>query len=308
MPAPRRNLQTVTPDAGDTQGAACTVVDPLSLSTTLTCNAAGRYALILSATDGVSPVVASSTTVNIIDDNLAISTLQDITADATSPRGASTTYPLPEVADQADTAVPVATCSPGSESTFSVGTTTVHCSATDTDDSNSAAWTTFTVAVEGPSYQLAALYQEVQGVGPGKSLTTKVTTVEGDLASGRVNAACSVLGAFVHEVMAQSGKHIASSTAEHFVADAEKIGAVMACWLAPQRPAGRPARPCEPVAKQRVRQFDASLSSTQGWRDDQRARLERAQLVLLRAEGNRYLVALRALEAWLEAAQRLLGE
>ena len=54
--------------------------------------------------------------------------------------------------------------------------------------------------------------------------------------------------------------------------------------------------------------FDATLNSTQAWRDDQRARLERAQLVPLRAEANRYLAALRDLEASLEAAQRLLNE
>ena len=54
--------------------------------------------------------------------------------------------------------------------------------------------------------------------------------------------------------------------------------------------------------------FDATLSSTQAWRDGQRTRLERAQLVPLRAEGNRYLAALRVLDASLEAAQRLLNE
>jgi hypothetical protein len=54
-------------------------------------------------------------------------------------------------------------------------------------------------------------------------------------------------------------------------------------------------------------ELDAALRSTEGWRDDQRVRLERAQLVPLRAEANRFAAALSQLDASLDASQRLLG-
>jgi hypothetical protein len=52
--------------------------------------------------------------------------------------------------------------------------------------------------------------------------------------------------------------------------------------------------------------LDAALRSTEGWRDDQRGRLERAQLIPLRAEANRFAAALSELDASLDAALRLL--
>jgi len=52
--------------------------------------------------------------------------------------------------------------------------------------------------------------------------------------------------------------------------------------------------------------LDATLRSAEGWRDDQRVRLERAQLAPLRAAANTYKHALEELDATLDAARCLL--
>jgi YVTN family beta-propeller protein len=76
---------------------------------------------------------------------------------------------------------------------------------------------------------LAALYQSVQGVGPGSSLADKVASAQSYLASGDVPDACSTLSGFVSEVRAQSGKQIPSSTASALIADAQHVQAVIPC-------------------------------------------------------------------------------
>lgn len=54
--------------------------------------------------------------------------------------------------------------------------------------------------------------------------------------------------------------------------------------------------------------LDTVLRASYGWRDDQRTRLERAQLTPLRAEANRFANALGNLDASLDAVQRLLRQ
>lgn len=55
-----------------------------------------------------------------------------------------------------------------------------------------------------------------------------------------------------------------------------------------------------------VADFDTALRASETWRDDQRLRLERAQLAPLRAAANQYRAALRDLDASLDEARRLL--
>lgn len=77
--------------------------------------------------------------------------------------------------------------------------------------------------------QLADLYQAVQGVGPGASLADKIAQAQSDLASGDISDTCGTLGAFIHEVEAQSGTHIAADTASQLAAEARDIQAVLVC-------------------------------------------------------------------------------
>jgi hypothetical protein len=77
--------------------------------------------------------------------------------------------------------------------------------------------------------ELTNLLGAVTGVGPGTSLADKVTAVQGYLASNDTADACGTLGAFTHEVYAQSGRHIDPTLAESLVNQAGNIQAVLGC-------------------------------------------------------------------------------
>ena len=109
-------------------------------TTTVTCNAtdtAGNPAIpttfdviVSEVPDTESPVIAAHS---------------DVNAAATSQSGATVSYTSPATSDNID-APGVATCSPLSDTTFAIGTTTVTCNATDTAG-NPAIPTTFDVIV-----------------------------------------------------------------------------------------------------------------------------------------------------------------
>lgn len=77
--------------------------------------------------------------------------------------------------------------------------------------------------------QLSNLLANVQGVGPGTSLADKVTKIQSFLASGDVADACGTLGAFIHEVNAQTGKTISPAKAADLLANAQKIQVILGC-------------------------------------------------------------------------------
>jgi hypothetical protein len=112
---------------------------------------------------------------------------------------------------------------------FAIDTTTVHCSASDPDDTNSPVTVSFTVTVKGAAAQLADLYQAVKVVRQGTSLSRNVAQARSYLASGDVVRTCSALGAFLHKVAAQSGRSIPAATASTLIADAQRIQAVLTC-------------------------------------------------------------------------------
>jgi hypothetical protein len=81
------------------------------------------------------------------DTDLALTNVPaPITANATSSSGAVVTYTLPTVKDE-DSPVPTVSCTPASGSTFAIGPTTVTCTVSDSDDSNSPVSAGFTVTV-----------------------------------------------------------------------------------------------------------------------------------------------------------------
>jgi hypothetical protein len=77
--------------------------------------------------------------------------------------------------------------------------------------------------------QLLALYNAVQGVGPGHSLAAKIGQAIARYEAGSTSGTCSILSAFVHEVNAQTGKKIPAATANQFLADAVQIEAELGC-------------------------------------------------------------------------------
>ncbi|MHB1988308.1 MAG: choice-of-anchor Q domain-containing protein [Acidimicrobiales bacterium] len=173
------------------------------------------------------PAATVTFTVTVIDADLAITTPANITTPATGANGATVDYTVPTATDEG--ATPTVTCTSPSGSVFPVGTTTVTCKASSSDDTNSPVSTTFTVTVEGAAAQLSDLATAVQGVGPGKSLAEKVDVAQSSLVAGNIAKTCSTLGAFINEVRAQAGKKIGSSQARQLIADAQRIQAVLSC-------------------------------------------------------------------------------
>jgi hypothetical protein len=83
-----------------------------------------------------------------VDNDLGLTNMpSNITTNATSPQGAVVTYTPPSVVDE-DNPLPTATCLPASGSTFAIGQTTVTCSVSDSDDSNSPVSQSFSVTVQ----------------------------------------------------------------------------------------------------------------------------------------------------------------
>src|SRR5205807_9260408 len=131
----------------------------------------------------------------------------NITVNATGPAGAVVTYTAS--ATDAVTASPTITCVPASGSTFPIGTTTVSCTAKDAAN-NVSAPKTFTVTVKSAATQISDLIALVRSFNLAQGLTTSLTfklqTAQSALNAGNVTTACNVMGGFISDVNAQSGK------------------------------------------------------------------------------------------------------
>ena len=100
----------------------------------------------VSSTNGGTGSTATAT-LTVVDIDLAlINVPANITTVATGASGAVVSYTSPTATDEGGE-TPAVGCLPASGSTFAVGTTTVTCTATDADDSNSPVTATFTVTV-----------------------------------------------------------------------------------------------------------------------------------------------------------------
>jgi len=157
------------------------------------------------------------------DADLTVAQPANITTDATGPSGATVTYPLPAVSDPDDTTPPTAVCTPPSGSVFPIGTTTVTCTATDSDDLNSPVHATFTVTVVGAAAQLAALRQAVDALGFDNIPALIAGIAQQQLSAGHPTLACQTLNQFITDVRLQ----VPASTAAPLIADAERIQAVL---------------------------------------------------------------------------------
>ena len=83
----------------------------------------------------------------------------------------------------------------------------------------------YTVGVDA---QLADLSQTVTGVGPGKSLANKVSSIQRYLTTD-LSAACETLTGFINEVRAQAGKSIPKPVATSLISDAQEIRTALTC-------------------------------------------------------------------------------
>jgi hypothetical protein len=130
------------------------------------------------------------------DSNLGLSNVPaDITVDASSPQGAVVTYTLPTATDgSGDTSTAIVSCTPASGSVFPIGTTTVTCTATDSDDTPSSVSQSFTVTVKDVTPPTLSLPDTimVNATSPqGASVSYTVTASDPDNPSSDLTISCS---------------------------------------------------------------------------------------------------------------------
>lgn len=180
---------------------------------------------------GLQPSSGSGYALVSADNDLSLSQPPNITnVNATGPSGAVVTYATPTVSDPDDKTLPTLSCSPASGSTFAIGTTTVICSVSDPDDTNSPVSVSFSVSVLGAQAQLVNLRQSVTGVGPDKVLSRTVGAAQSLLSANHVQATCFVLKVFVFEVEVLAFfRSISPATASQLVASANRIENVLGC-------------------------------------------------------------------------------
>lgn len=162
----------------------------------------------------------------------AVTVPAGITLDATSPAGAVVVYAA-SATDLVDGAVPVS-CSKTSGTTFPIGVTTVTCTASDAAGNTASG--TFQVLVQAAAAQVRNLVALVQGFnlhqGIENSLDAKLQNVLAALNAaqgGNATGACGMLGAFINETSAQSGKKLTVAQANQLIAAAQQIRAVIGC-------------------------------------------------------------------------------
>jgi HYR domain len=237
----------ITVDATSPQGAVVTytpptVVDEDSPLPSVSCVPASgstfaigttKVTCTVSDSDDANSPVSASFTVTVNDTDLAlINVPANITVDATSPQGAVVTYTTPTVVDE-DSPLPTATCTPASGSTFPIGTTTVTCTVSDSDDTPSSVSQSFTVTVKGAAAQVNDLISLVNSMGLSKSLQTaldnKLQDVLTAINAGQTATACSELTDFIGFVQSHIGKGITQSQANQLIAAAKQVQAVLGC-------------------------------------------------------------------------------
>jgi CSLREA domain-containing protein len=152
---------------------------------------------------------------------------------ATSPAGAVVTYAA-SATDAVDPS-PGVVCEPVSGSTFRIGATAVACTATDA--SGNSATGSFTVTVKGAREQLTDLIGKVvdaSQLSPAAKnlLIGKLNTLLASFDPGNPTqrqAACLALQVFKTAVQLQAGKTIPAGKAAEWIADANRIRAVLGC-------------------------------------------------------------------------------
>jgi hypothetical protein len=138
-------------DGSATSAGTVSGTDPYSISGSHTYTMGGSYSVTITVTDSNLNSTSTGTataTVTVNDSDLGLTNMPgNITTNATSPQGAVVTYTSPTVVDE-DNPLPPVNCSPASGSTFAIGNTTVTCSVSDSDDSNSPVSQSFSVTVQ----------------------------------------------------------------------------------------------------------------------------------------------------------------
>jgi hypothetical protein len=189
----------------------------------------GDTSVTMIVTDNLGGSNSCVATVTVVDTTPPVITCPDsITTDATSPAGAMVTF-TPIASDNCS--LVSVTSSPASGSFFAIGDATVTSTATDAAGNQSPC--TFTVHVRGAAEQISNLIGLVQTLdlqpGTANSLSVKLQIAARVLERGNINAACGILGAFLNEVNAQTGKKLTAALADFLITDVARIHSVLGC-------------------------------------------------------------------------------
>ena len=185
--------------------------------------ALGTTTVTITATDASGNASEKTFGVTVHDTTPPVLTLPaSITVAATMRAGAIVTYSAG--ASDAVAGTVTATCTPVSGSTFSIGTTAVHCSAA--DGSGNVATGTFSVAVLGPAQLALELFQALAHFPQGRAILLNVLH---SLERRDTVAACNQLGAFLNMVAAQSGKTLTVGQASALTLGAVAVRAALGC-------------------------------------------------------------------------------
>ncbi|HEX6553436.1 MAG TPA: HYR domain-containing protein [Ktedonobacteraceae bacterium] len=237
----------ITTNATSSQGAVVTYTSPTAVDEDsplppVNCSPASgstfpvgvtKVTCTMSDSDDTPSSVTASFTVTVTDTDLGLSNVPaSITTDATRPQGATVTYTPPTAVDE-DSPLPTVTCDHASGSTFAIGTTTVTCTVSDSEDTPSSVRASFTVTVKGAAAQVSDLINLVNSFGlPADfqaSFDTQLQAVQTDLTNNNPTQACRDLTAFINHVQAQSGKGLTTSQANQLIAAAKQVQAVLGC-------------------------------------------------------------------------------
>jgi Mg-chelatase subunit ChlD len=198
------------PESGSTFGLG---------STTVTCTATDSSDR---ETAGTFDVTVEDTTPPELDG------LDDVTVRTSNPAGVAVTYVQPTAVDLVDGSVTVS-CTPPSGSTFAVGTTSVVCTAQDTEGNGTSG--SFEVTVELKT--IAELFEElvalVDGKGSGNSLSASALSAQASFLKGNTTPSCNQLQALLAKVSAQAPAQLGDADADDIAALTQEIRDLLGC-------------------------------------------------------------------------------
>jgi hypothetical protein len=206
-------------------------IDGSNCTTTSTTSGEGTITLTATCADTLAGAPLGSASYTVKVDKTAPTITAPSSAvpfNATGPTGATVDYTSSvTISDTGGSGLASSGCVPASGSFFPIGTTTVTCNAADVAG-NSATQVTFQVKVLGAADQVANLYKQVQGAGPGTSLAAKLAAVQGYLKINDKQDACGTLNAFISQVNALKAS-IGKTLAAQLITEAKQIEAVIGC-------------------------------------------------------------------------------
>ena len=194
---PSGSTVEATSSAGAAVGFSVSAADAVDTGVVPTCSHAagstfplGSTAVSCTATDTRGNTSSGTFTVTVADTTAPVLTLPTVpTTEATSPAGAAVGYSV-SAGDVVDTSV-VPTCTPASGSTFSLGSTTVSCTAT--DDHGNARSGTFTITVadtRAPAINVPGSTVNSETEVPSGAIVTFVASAA-DLVNGPITPTCA---------------------------------------------------------------------------------------------------------------------